>query len=527
MLRVVVVVVSLNSIDMLETVVKVNKRDEKGNKNKKEEVMKKILPVVLCLLFFGLASVMVSTTAYATNGMNMEGYGPIATGMGGASMAYDNGTAAMMNNPATLGLMPEGNRLDVALGYLGPHVKATDDVDSFSTTPGASSTSHANAFFMPALGWVQKTGQVSYGIGVFSQGGMGAKYSGDSFLAYGSGNEVRSELGVGRVLIPFAYEVSKDFSVGATLDFVWASLDLKMALNGAQFADLVGPSFGGSNTYGTASGSLINSLLPAFGAGQLTGLNWARFDFADQSSFTGAAKGTGFAGKIGGVYKINDALSLGATYHSKTSLGDLETNGATLSMNVVGPATGGQNVTIPVNGNIKIKDFQWPQMFGAGLAYQATPQLMVVFDYKWINWKAVMKSFKMSFTADASQEDPTASAFGLGGQSMDAELTQNWKDQNVFMIGLGYKIDADWTIRGGVNYANNPIPDQYLNALFPAIEKTHIMVGAGYMITKASSVDFSFTYAPEVKQTSGLNAPEGATVTHNQTNSQIMYSYRF
>ena len=39
-------------------------------------------------------------TATATNGMNMEGYGPIATGMGGASYAYDNGTAAMMNNPA-------------------------------------------------------------------------------------------------------------------------------------------------------------------------------------------------------------------------------------------------------------------------------------------------------------------------------------------------------------------------------------------------------------------------------------------
>ena len=43
--------------------------------------------------------------SFATNGMNMEGYGPIATGMGGASMAYDNGAAAMVNNPATIGLM--------------------------------------------------------------------------------------------------------------------------------------------------------------------------------------------------------------------------------------------------------------------------------------------------------------------------------------------------------------------------------------------------------------------------------------
>src|SRR5437763_754946 len=39
----------------------------------------------------------------ATNGMNMEGYGPIATALGGASFAYDNGTAGLINNPATLG----------------------------------------------------------------------------------------------------------------------------------------------------------------------------------------------------------------------------------------------------------------------------------------------------------------------------------------------------------------------------------------------------------------------------------------
>ena len=58
-------------------------------------------------------------SAYATNGMNLEGYGPIATGMGGASMAYDNGNAAVMNNPATLGLRGQGSRLDVALGMLG------------------------------------------------------------------------------------------------------------------------------------------------------------------------------------------------------------------------------------------------------------------------------------------------------------------------------------------------------------------------------------------------------------------------
>ncbi len=77
---------------------------------------------VLALVLVGLTT---PALVWATNGMNMEGYGPIATGMGGASFAYDNGTAAVMNNPATLGLMGKGSRLDVALGFLGPDVTST------------------------------------------------------------------------------------------------------------------------------------------------------------------------------------------------------------------------------------------------------------------------------------------------------------------------------------------------------------------------------------------------------------------
>ncbi len=496
--------------------------------------MKKILPVVLCLLFFGIASVMVSTTVYATNGMNMEGYGPVATGMGGASIAYDNGTAAMMNNPATLGLMPEGNRLDVALGLLGPHVEATDDTNAFSPTPGATSASSGKLYYMPALGWVQKSGPMAYGIGMFAQGGMGTEYSSDSFLAYGSPEKVRSELSVGRVLIPFVYSITKDLSVGATLDFVWAGLDLKMAVTGQQFFNLAGmdSSTPNQHQYGSASGSMLAAFSGIFGAlNPANPVNWARFDFSDDSSFTGKAKATGFGGKLGGVFRVNDQLTIGADYHSQTALSDLETKSARVEFNAnvsnaaLGiPGPGFTAATIPLTGKIQVKDFNWPQMAGIGMAYQVSNDLMIVADYKWINWKAVMKAFKMTFTVDDGQ---AGMASGFNNTVLDANLDQKWKDQNVIMIGVGYKVAPDWTLRGGINYANNPIPDTYLNALFPAIEKTHVTIGAGYMISKASTVDASFTYAPEVKQTSGVNAPEGATVTHSQTNAQLMYSYRF
>ena len=73
--------------------------------------------------------------ALATNGMNMEGYGPVSTAMGGASQAMDHGTAAMAQNPATLGLMNDGSRFDLAVGRLGPKVSSSVPGFSGSRTP--------------------------------------------------------------------------------------------------------------------------------------------------------------------------------------------------------------------------------------------------------------------------------------------------------------------------------------------------------------------------------------------------------
>ena len=176
------------------------------------------------------AALFAALPALATNGMNMEGYGPISTGMGGASQAMDHGAAAMAQNPATLALMGDGARLDVALGLLGPDVRAS------AGPMGAQSG--GTEYIMPALGYVRRSGRLVYGLGVFAQGGMGTEYKGDSFLAAGSGDPVRSELGVGRIMLPLAFDLTPEFAVGATLDFMWAGLDLRTAAPAAQLGGL-------------------------------------------------------------------------------------------------------------------------------------------------------------------------------------------------------------------------------------------------------------------------------------------------
>jgi len=472
------------------------------------------------------AAIVAPVTGFATNGMNMEGYGPIATGMGGASMAYDNGVAAIMNNPATLGLMDDGDsRLDVALGNLSP------DITSEHPTFG-SADSGGDSYYMPAAGYAVRNGQLTYGVGMFAQGGMGTEYEGNTFMAAGTGEDVRSEVGVGRLAAPIVFNVDKNLTVGGSIDYVWGGMDLKMAMSGGQFADFIAP-LGGTQTFGTASGTMVDGLIAAIGTGLNDGsgpgdgngtgpINTVRFDFSNQSDISGEAKGAGITGKIGFTYKINKSLTVGGTYHAKTSMDDFETSNATVTMNANQDFLGSGTYTatdIPVAGKITVTDFQFPAQFGLGMSYQQD-KWMVAADVKVIQWSDVMDSFRMTFTADATQ---SGFAAGFANAAFDVEMYQNWDDQTVIQVGGAYKVTSDTTLRAGINSASNPVPDQYLNALFPATIETHYTLGVGHAISKMSNLDFSLTIAPEVSATGDSTV----TTTHAQMNYQIMYSQKF
>lgn len=466
----------------------------------------------LTVLVFGLSQPLV-----ATNGMNMEGYGPIAAAMGGASMGYDNGTAALINNPATLGLMTSNARLDLAIGVLGPNIHVT----SPSTTPNIfgvpanqDAKSSATAFFMPAMGYARRSGNWVFGIGMFGQGGMGCEYDANSWRALGFGLKNRTEVSVGRVIVPIVYKVSDKLQVAATADFMWAGMDLKMAMSGNQFFDLVMPT---SQKFGKASGSIVQSF------GQImsmmppgTSVDYAYFNFSNGSPFTGEARSYGYGGKVGFVYTPSKDFSFGLTYHTKSVLSDMTAKGDSMSFQLNVPGMG--HIPQSLTGDFKVRNFQWPAMLGAGFAWYPAPKWMIAADLREIFWQDVMKEFSMGFVASSA-----ASNGNFAGQNLDAVLFQNWKNQTVVQLGAAYQISDVVTLRGGLNAANNPVNDTYLNCLFPAIVKTHLTAGLGWKLDSHSSIDSSFTYGFKADVTNGA----AAKVTHSQTNVQLMYSYSY
>ena len=418
--------------------------------------------------------------AMATNGMMMEGYGPISTGMGGAAQAIDNGGEGMAQNPATLGMLADGaSRLDVAIGVLGPDVK--------SSVPGMpEAKSGGNSYVMPALGYVKRSGAYTYGVGMFAQGGMGTEYDANSFMGFGTGQPVRSELGVGNVIFPVAYEVNPNLTVAASLKFLWASLDMRMAGTVGTLSPIV--------TGGSGNLAMGFAMAPA-------GMQ-ARVDFSDSNDFTGAAKSTGFGASLGATYRVNRDVMVGASYQLKSRLADMKTASSAASMSMPSMTDYGQ---------ITVIDFQMPSVFAIGGSWQATPSLLFAADLKYIGWAGVMKDFKLQY--DSS----------MGNGSVSFALPQNWSDQTVLNLGMAWKANDKLTLRAGLNLAANPVPDTYVNALFPAIETNHATFGLGYKFSQVDEVNASLTLAPTVTVTSG----QGVTISHSQTNAQFMYSHRF
>lgn len=386
-----------------------------------------------------------SLPAAATNGMNLEAYGAQAGGMGGASMAYDNGNSALMNNPATLGLRQEGQNIGVGMTLLMPDVK--------TITPfGSTANSGGDEYWMPSASYIRKSGAFTYGVGMLAQGGMGTEYG--SALSGNPNLPFRSEVGFGRLMFPLAYNVTPRLTVGGQLDYVWASMDAQMSPDGVNYVS-----------------------------------------FSDNNDFTGEASGNGWAFKLGAHYKLSDTVSVGASYHSKTNIDDLEGSGTFNFM----PA------------RFKVIDFQWPETYAVGVAWQASPSWLLAADIKHLGWKNSMRTFRLAVNG------------------MEMGLPQNWQNQTVYLLGAQYTLRPGLALRFGINHASNPVPDGTLNPLFPATVKTHYTLGLGWTIGNGHSVAGSVAFAPKVTSTNpNMFGPGMAgTVTHGQTILRVNYNYAF
>lgn len=162
-----------------------------------------------------------ATSAFATNGTSLIGYGAKSRAMGGTGVAQFQGAESGFNNPALLGYA-KGNEGSIGGTYFDPTV-------TFDNTElgGNKATSDAAASIIPAVSLVSKVNDnFAWGLAMYGVGGMGVDYREAT-----NGNTANDMLMLMRLAIPLAY-TTNNFSVGFSPVIEYGLLAMNNAATG-------------------------------------------------------------------------------------------------------------------------------------------------------------------------------------------------------------------------------------------------------------------------------------------------------
>jgi len=450
-----------------------------------------------------LVSQLAITTLFATGGTKLLGYDAKTAGRAGVSFALFDSPTLMMTNPAGISFVGQ-SVLDVNFSLMVPSVGFTNSIN-----PNAKG--ETNYFPMPSVGYINsyKNSDFSWGLGFYTQGGMGADFSLNHALYRnqdGSYNpqEYHSQLAVMQFGPSVAYKIAPNFSVGISANVVYSMLEFKMpySLSPSVMKGVV-PSTGGM-TFGDMFSAPPS--MGGFGYTEVTAL-------ANMTELTAM----GFEGKIGFAYKLSDQLAFGLSYTSAATL-KYKNGKATMDMTaqlndafgkavqgamsqgmtqadaqaaVAGQFAGmGIDLSKGAVANYDLEnEMKLPQMLGFGTSYKPNEKLSLALDLQWVNWENAFD--KMSISLSNGDNANINTMLGNNG-SFALDFPMDWKDAVMVRLGAEYILNEDVTLRGGYAYGSNPVPSSTIFPVFPAIVENHITLGGSYKLMNSLTVNAAF-----------------------------------
>jgi long-chain fatty acid transport protein len=252
-----------------------------------------------------------AANATATDGYFAHGYGVKSQGMGGVGIALPQDAIAAASNPAGMGLI--GDRMDVGMTWFRPQRQSeiTGNAGG-SAVNGIYQANDRENFFIPEFGYNRQiNSEATLGVSVYGNGGMNTDYS-RAVPLLGT-----SPAGIDLIQLFVAptatWKVTPNNTVGVTLNLAYQ----RFKANGLE--NFVGASTAGSNLTNNGYDS-------SYGAGL----------------------------HLGWIGQLNEAVSLGATYQTKTYMSKFDKYSGLFA---------------------EQGDFDIPSSYGLGLAIKATPAL--------------------------------------------------------------------------------------------------------------------------------------------------------
>lgn len=149
-----------------------------------------------------------------------------------------------------------------------------------------------------------------------------------------------------------------------------------------------------------------------------------------------------------------------------------------------------QNLTSDMmTSDMKVR-IKTPDTVTLSATWEATDALRLSGTARWSKWS----NFR---TLDVQNLDfpPPLDAYA------NVPVENNWDDTWFFSVGADYKLNGQWTVRGGVAYDQGPVENQYRMAVIPDTDRVWFSGGASYKYTDNLTFDFGATYIKGVGDT--------------------------
>ncbi len=415
------------------------------------------------LLVLLAAMIMAPADVSATNGMYMTGYSAETIGRGGANLAISDRALALNFNPAGIGQL-QGNHFTLNLSVLAPSL-------TFENMINPPIDGEDNYFPLPSFAYVRgdKDSPWTWGVGFVAQGGQGAEFQNMNTF-FGTQDETFTEVRFMTLIPTVSYNINDDLSIGLAANLGYADASFRF------FSDT----------------SFFNAANPPM---SFPGVNMK--------------KASGFQWNVrGGIWwRPNPKLSIGAIYQTET---ESNFSGADMWVNYSNFPFIGQEVKYEA----EMDGFTFASQAGVGFAYRPTDRWILALDIKRNYWDKALDTITVT---GKNPELPLPAPFDV----VQLPFVFNWKDQWVYAFGGDYRLNDRWTLRAGYNYGENPVPDETMTPLFPAIVEHHLSGGFSWL---HGSTTYEFAVERAFNNSVTNNNPDpqvnpfgpGTTVDHSQ-----------
>jgi long-chain fatty acid transport protein len=179
--------------------------------------------------------------------------------------------------------------------------------------------------------------------------------------------------------------------------------------------------------------------------------------------------------RVGWLGRLSPMLMAGLTYQSRTFMGEFDDYAGLF-------AEGG--------------DFDIPPQLTGGIAIMPSERMVMAFDVAHI-WYSEIKAVN----------NPLLPNLGEAQLGTEGGAGFGWQDVTVYKAGVAFDVNEVWTLRGGYNYGEQPIPasENLFNILAPGVVEHHLTLGATWRFMPGMELTAAYMHAFE-KTVEGENS---------------------